>query len=68
VGQYKTIQGDTWDSISYKVYGSEMLFPLLMSANPEHVLVVIFDAGIILVIPDKPEEVSEDLPPWKRGD
>ncbi|OPA76738.1 phage tail protein [Paenibacillus selenitireducens] len=68
MGQYKTIQGDTWDAISFKVYGNEMLFPLLMSANPEHVWVVIFDAGYTLAIPDKPEEVSEDLPPWKRGD
>ena len=66
--EYKTIQGDTWDAIAFKVYGNERLFPLLMSTNPQHVSTVIFDAGVTVVIPDPPEETADDLPPWKRDD
>ena len=31
---YKTVSGDTWDLISYKLYGSEQYFHQLMRANP----------------------------------
>lgn len=65
---YKTIQGDTWDAIAFKVYGDEKLFPLLIKANPSHIQTMIFVAGIVLQIPSPPEETIDDLPPWKRGD
>lgn len=57
-----------WDSIAYKVYGNENLFPLLMAANPQYIAVVVFDAGVLLQIPDPPAETPDDLPPWKRED
>lgn len=66
--EYRTFQGDTWDMIAYKTLGNERHFPLMMRANPEWSDVVIFDAGIILAVPALPEEISDDLPPWKRGD
>ncbi|WP_339271424.1 tail protein X [Paenibacillus sp. FSL K6-1330] len=68
MGQYRTKQGDTWDMIAYKVYGNEKLFPLLMTANHQHIAVVVFDAGTLLQIPDPPVETPDDLPPWKRVD
>lgn len=48
---YKTILGDTWDSIALKVYGAEKLFPLLMEANPNEVGTLVFSADIVLNIP-----------------
>ena len=47
---YKTILGDTWDSIALKVYGSEKLFPLLMEANPSEIGTMVFSADIVLNI------------------
>ena len=48
---YKTILGDTWDSIALKVYGAEKLFPLLMEANPNEIGTFVFSADIVLNIP-----------------
>lgn len=48
---YKTILGDTWDSIALKVYGAEKLFPLLMEANPSKIGIMVFSADIVLNIP-----------------
>lgn len=48
---YKTILGDTWDSIALKVYGAEKLFPLLMEANPNEVGTLVFSADTVLNIP-----------------
>lgn len=48
---YKTILGDTWDSIALKVYGAEKLFPLLMEANPNEIGTLVFSADIVLNIP-----------------
>lgn len=63
---YTTIQGDMWDIISYRVYGTEMYIDKLIKANPEHVKTVIFDAGIKLNVPDVEIPSSDTLPPWKR--
>ncbi|TDL50951.1 LysM domain-containing protein [Paenibacillus dendritiformis] len=65
---YTTIQGDTWDGIAYKVYGTESQMAELMRANPAHISTVIFSAGVTLIIPPMPANVSDGLPPWKRGD
>lgn len=48
---YKTILGDTWDSIALKVYGAEKLFPLLMEANPNEIGTLVFSSDIVLNIP-----------------
>lgn len=48
---YKTILGDTWDSIALKVYGAEKLFLLLMEANPNEVGTLVFSADTVLNIP-----------------
>lgn len=64
---YTTIQGDTWDMISYKVYGNEQHMESLIKANKKYVQVVIFPANVILTIPTLEIPVTTLLPPWKRG-
>ncbi|EMX9457375.1 tail protein X, partial [Salmonella enterica] len=49
---YRTIQGDAWDSIAARLYGNEYLSCLLVDANPKHRLTVLFSAGVILTVPD----------------
>ncbi len=63
---YITRQGDTWDAIAFRLWGQERLFDHLMRANPEHLDVVIFDAGVRLSIPSDVKTAVEtlELPPW----
>ncbi|MCM3632930.1 tail protein X [Paenibacillus camelliae] len=63
---YTTIQGDMWDSIAHKVYGSESNMVQLMQANPQHTTTTVFSAGVVLTVPSIPEPVDSSLPPWKR--
>lgn len=65
---YTTQQGDTWDVISLKGYGTELLVAELVSANWPLRDVGIFSAGVQVVIPDAtPAQVaSTNLPPWRR--
>ena len=42
---YKTVNGDTWDLISYKLYGSEQYFHQLMRANLNLLSVAVFDSN-----------------------
>nr|DAO30279.1 MAG TPA: baseplate wedge protein [Caudoviricetes sp.] len=66
---YKTILGDTWDSIALKVYGAEKLFPLLMDANPNEIGTLVFSADTVLNIPPVNTELErvsnrEDWRDW----
>lgn len=62
---YTTIQGDMWDSISYKVYGSEKYIGLLMQNNLELLDIFIFDAGIVISVPEMKNEIKPDSPSWR---
>lgn len=65
---YETVQGDMWDVVSLKVYGSEKHTDTLIKANPSYVDTLIFSSGVQLVVPEKDNiEEFNDLPPWKRG-
>lgn len=64
--QYTTVQGDAWDGIAFKVYGSEYHMIALMDANTEHIDTAVFSAGIVLHLPDVEISVPTTLPPWKR--
>lgn len=65
---YETKDGDQWDLISKKVYGSEIYFNYLIDANIEYIEVFQFPAGVILAVPDLPDDTDEELlPAWKRG-
>ncbi|MGL5512337.1 MAG: tail protein X [Sporomusa sp.] len=62
---YTTIQGDTWDIVALKIYGSEKHSDYLMSQNYDVLGVLIFPEGIKLNTPELPEEIDGDLPPWR---
>ena len=64
---YITIQGDTWDVISFKVYGNEQHMDVLIQANSQHIQTVIFPANVSLTVPTLDIPVTTQLPPWKRG-
>lgn len=62
---YRTIQGDTFDIIAYKLWKDEGQCHRIMEANEAYMDVLIFPAGIELEIPDfTPEPKTGGLPPW----
>lgn len=63
---YITTQGDAWDGISFKLFGTERHVPDLILANIAHKDTVIFGGGVVLNVPVIPDEQSATLPPWKR--
>lgn len=67
---YKTVSGDTWDLISYKLYGSEQYFHQLMRSNLNLLSIAVFDSNIPIIVPEISPIASavetSKLPPWKR--
>lgn len=64
----KTIQCDTWDKISLRVYGSENFMDRLIAANMDHRKKTIFNSGDVINVPEIDTEaalVNKNLPPWK---
>lgn len=67
--KYTTVQGDTWDIISYKCYGTEKYISLLIEANNKYIETAVFSLGIILNIPDIEESdaaVCVFAPVWRN--
>ena len=64
--QYRTIQGDMWDGIAFKVYGNEAYMNVLLEANQEYAQYVILPANLILKSPDVDIRATINLPPWRR--
>lgn len=62
---YTTIQGDMWDSISYKAYGSEKYMGLLMQKNMELLDTFIFGSGTVINVPELEAETETDIPAWR---
>ena len=63
---YITIQGDMWDGIAKKLYGSEAAINVLLEANQQYGNVVVFPAGVKLAVPTYNTPVIDTLPPWRR--
>lgn len=63
---YTTVQGDTWDMISYKVYGSSKYIGLLMKSNYDLVDIFIFSAGVEVKTPELQESELDDIPEWRK--
>ncbi len=63
---YITVQGDTWDLISYKVYGTSRHIGLLMVNNYDLLDTFIFSAGIEIMVPELTEDQTDDLPEWRK--
>lgn len=61
-----TVRGDTFDALALKYYNEERLASTIIQANRDHCDTLIFDAGVVLVIPDAPvTALPETLPPWR---
>lgn len=65
---YKTVSGDTWDLISYKLFEDEKYMRHLLEANLPLTEILRFDSGIEITVPDIPEESADDLPFWHSDD
>lgn len=64
---YRTIQGDTWDIISHKVYGHSFGMEQLIHANLTHIEVSEFPAGILINIPEDDESrIAVNKAPWLK--
>lgn len=65
--KYVTMQGDMWDGIAYKAYGSTAFTDRLIAANPQYIEYYLFPAGVVLSLPDVDIfDSAEDDPPWKQ--
>lgn len=61
------IQGETFDSLSYRLYGEERMSHYIRQYNTQYSDVVIFTGGEKLTIPVLSEtESKESLAPWRR--
>lgn len=66
--QYKTIQGDTFDIIAKKFYGSEKYTKDLLYANLELASTVIFSSGTVINLPDIDTSITpSSLSPWREA-
>lgn len=63
---YTTIQGDTWDLISFKLFGSEKYMKNLIEANWPLLETLVFSSGTVITVPDLPEESDEDAQFWRQ--
>ena len=65
--EYITQDGDRWDMISYKFYGTPVQYEVIIAANPDIPILPVLPSGIKLYIPAIEFETTiESLPPWKR--
>jgi len=64
---YKTIQGDTFDGIAYKLWGDEKHMKELIEANLDYADVLIFSPNVELIVPEA-EETPALLPFWREGE
>ena len=66
MSEYRTIQGDTWEGIAFRLWGAEHMAPYLLAANPAHLDVLSFPAGIVLTVPSVTvrKKSAGSLPPW----
>ena len=67
MSEYITISGDTWDIISYRMYGTERYIQALINANPTHRYTLRFSGGLTLAIPEIAPDPASNLPPWRRS-
>ena len=63
---YTTVQGDVWDAIARKQYGTEKAMNVLLEANQDYKDTVVFSAGIVLTLPEYTAPSPDALPPWRR--
>lgn len=64
---YRTVQGDMWDSIAYKVLGSYYHTDKLINANLAYRGYYTFPAGIVLNIPTVDDSTVNAVAPWRKA-
>ena len=62
---YKTKQGECWDEVAKKVYGSEKYTGYLMQNNLPLLDIAVFSAGTVVNTPELPADET-DIPIWRR--
>lgn len=62
---YRTLSGDAWDLIAYRIWQTERYTPDLIDANPAHRWTAIFNAGVELTVPNIEIPIPESLPSWR---
>lgn len=66
---YTVKQGERWDSLAWKFYGSVKSMNVLIENNPTIPLSAVLAAGTQIIVPiiDNTSEIvkSTNLPPWK---
>ncbi len=61
-----TTQGQAWDQVALKRYGSEKQMGSLLSANVDEIDALLFEGGIALEIPEIEPLRVKSIPPWER--
>ncbi len=62
---YRTVQGDAFDAVAFRLWGDERMARRLIEANPEYADVLVFSAGVELLVPDAtPSTTVPRLPAW----
>lgn len=62
---YKTKQGECWDEVAKKVYGSEKYTGYLMQNNLPLLDITVFSAGTEVKTPALPADET-NIPLWRR--
>lgn len=66
---YTTVQGDCWDLVAFKIYGSERYMKILADANPSLLDYMVFPTGTIINVPELPEDYADsDTVFWRQQD
>lgn len=60
----KTLQGDTWDVISWRELGSTRYTEQLINANRHLIETQVFEAGVDVTIPTVESGLKEVTAPW----
>ena len=63
---YTTIQGDCWDGIAKRLYGTEAAMNVLLEANRGYNDITVFSAGVVLTVPEYEAPRTNLLSPWRR--
>lgn len=62
-----TVQGDTFDGLALRYYNDEKQASAIVAANLDYCGTLVFDAGVLLTIPDESAlTLPETLPSWRR--
>ena len=61
-----TSQGQAWDQVSLKRYGSEKQMGVLLPANSDEIDALLFEGNVSLEIPEATPLRTKSLSPWEK--